>query len=224
MDKRKNYYLIVDVETAGPFENMFVYDIGAAIIDKKGYVYEQVSYVIKEIYQDSPEIMAQAFYWNKMGYYQEALKNGEAELVTYVTAWNALRGMIKRWNVKNVVAHNARFDISMLDKTLYYVTQKYRYFFPKNINYLCTMQMANATVAKQKSYISWAKENGYMTKHKTPRPRVTAEILYRYMTGIEDYEENHTGLEDVLIEKEIFAWIMRQKKKTKKLDYYKKIE
>jgi hypothetical protein len=44
-------------------------------------------------------------------------------------------------------------------------------------------------------------------------PRFTAEILYRYITDNLEFTESHTGLEDTLIEKEIFAYCVRQKKK-----------
>ena len=56
--------------------------------------------------------------------------------------------------------------------------------------------------------------NGYLKKNGTPR--ATAEILYKYISGNNDFEESHTGLEDVLIEKEIFAKCMAQHKKMKK--------
>jgi hypothetical protein len=46
---------------------------------------------------------------------------------------------------------------------------------------------------------------------------LTAEILYRYITGDDNFTESHTGLEDVLIEKEIFkkcmAWHRPMQKK-----------
>jgi hypothetical protein len=48
------------------------------------------------------------------------------------------------------------------------------------------------------------------------RVRATAEILYRYITLNTDFIEDHTGLEDVLIEKEIFAKCMAQHKKMRK--------
>jgi len=48
------------------------------------------------------------------------------------------------------------------------------------------------------------------------RPRATAEILYKYISGDIDFAEDHTGLEDVLIEKEIFAKCVRQHKKMRK--------
>ena len=49
-------------------------------------------------------------------------------------------------------------------------------------------------------------ENGYVLKNGSPR--LTAEILYRYISGQNDFEEEHTGLADVMIEKEIFLACM----------------
>ena len=40
---------------------------------------------------------------------------------------------------------------------------------------------------------------------KRGQRRYTAEILYRYLTRNNDFIESHTGLEDVMIEKEIFV-------------------
>ena len=51
---------------------------------------------------------------------------------------------------------------------------------------------------------------------KSGRPQATAEILYRYISGDDDFIESHTGLEDVMIEKEIFVHCMRQHKPMRK--------
>jgi hypothetical protein len=45
---------------------------------------------------------------------------------------------------------------------------------------------------------------------------MTAEVLYRFITKDNDFVESHTGLEDVMIEKEILAYCYRQHKKMKK--------
>jgi len=45
----------------------------------------------------------------------------------------------------------------------------------------------------------------------------TAEIIYRYITGNNTFEERHTGLSDVMIEKDIFAKCLAQHKKMRKL-------
>jgi hypothetical protein len=55
-----------------------------------------------------------------------------------------------------------------------------------------------------------------MTKHKTPRPQVKAEVLYKYITGDNDFIESHTALEDVLIEKEILAYCFNKHQKMRK--------
>ena len=78
------------------------------------------------------------------------------------------------------------------------------------------MKMAVEVVATMPTYKRFCEENGYMTKHKTPRPQVKAEIIFRYITGNYDFEESHTGLEDVLIEKEILAYCFRKHKKMNK--------
>lgn len=54
IDKRKNYILVLDVETAGDVEkNPLCYDIGFVVADKQGNIYEQFSYAIEEIFDDS---------------------------------------------------------------------------------------------------------------------------------------------------------------------------
>ena len=77
--------------------------------------------------------------------------------------------------------------------------------------------MANDTICKQVRYKEWCYLNGYLTKNG--RVRKTAEILYRYITGNNDFTESHTGLEDVMIEKEIFAHCIRQHKPMRKLAF-----
>ena len=81
--------------------------------------------------------------------------------------------------------------------------------------------MSRDTICKQKSYIDYCKRNGYMTKHKKPQARATAEIIYRYIKGDDNFNESHTGLEDVLIEKDILVHCFRQHKKMRKSLYNK---
>jgi hypothetical protein len=43
--------------------------------------------------------------------------------------------------------------------------------------------------------------------------RFTAEILFRFISKDNTFVESHTGLEDVMIEKEILAYCFKQHKK-----------
>ena len=71
----------------------------------------------------------------------------------------------------------------------------------------------------RKTYKDFCLKNGYMTKHKKPQCRFTAEILYRYLTLDTQFAESHTGLEDVLIETEILRNCFKAHKKMTKTLY-----
>ena len=223
IDKRKNYYLTIDTETANTLENPLVYDIGGAIHDKQGNIYETFSFVIDEVYNGMPELMNSAYYADKLPEYESDLSVGNRDLVSYNEARQYIQFLAKTYNITAIIAHNMRFDYKAVTGTQRYLTNsKYRYFLPYGVPLWCTMTMANDVLVTQKSYKSWAKENGYMTKHKNPRPRATAEILYRYISGNNEFIEEHKGLDDVLIEIEIFTQVIRQKKKMRRSPYRKR--
>jgi DNA polymerase III epsilon subunit-like protein len=215
IDKRKNYYLTIDTETANGLDDALVYDIGGAIHDKKGRVYETFSFVIYDVFVGMKDLMQTAYYADKIPMYEDDLRAGTRKMVTYLTAKKHIKRLCEKYNVRAIIAHNARFDYRATNTTQRYLTcSKYRYFLPYGLPIYDTLKMARDTIGKQKTYIQWCKNNGYMVNNN--RPRLTAEILYRYISGNNSFVEEHTGLEDVLIEKEIFAKCMRQHKKMEK--------
>ena len=215
IDRRKNYYIVFDTETANGLDDPIVYDLGFAVIDKKGNVYAKYSFIIGEVFFGMKELMKSAYYAEKIPQYLAQIKNGERKVVSLFTAKKIFAEVCKQYNVKAVIAHNARFDYRATSKTQRYLTKsKYRFFLPYGIEIWDTMKMANDTICKQVHYKEWCYNNGYLTKNG--RVRKTAEILYRYITGNNDFIESHTGLEDVLIEKEIFVHCLRQHKPMRK--------
>lgn len=215
IDKRKNYYLTVDTETANGLDDPIVYDIGGCVHDKKGNVMETFSFIIYEVFYGMKDLMQSAYYADKIPKYQEQIDKGERKVVTYRTAKRYINELCKKYNVKAIIAHNARFDYRSTTKTQRYLTKsKYRFFLPYGIEIWDTMKMANDTICKQWSYKEWAYTHGYITKNG--RVRKTAEILYRYISGDNKFKESHTGLEDVMIEKEIFAHCIAQHKPMRK--------
>lgn len=212
IDRRRNYYLTIDTETANGLDDPIVYDIGGAIHDKQGKVYETFSFVIYETFVGMQDLMQSAYYADKIPWYEDDLQAGSRTMVRYNTARKHIADLCERYNVRAIIAHNARFDYRAVNTTQRYLTNsRYRYFLPYGVEVWDTLAMVRDTVARQKSYIAWCKEHGYM--RNANNPRMTAEILYKYLVGNPDFVESHTGLEDVLIEKEIFAWCMRQHKK-----------
>lgn len=215
MDKRKNYYLTIDTETANGFDDPIVYDIGGCIHDKKGNVYETFSFIIYETFYGMKDLMRTAYYAAKIPMYQRQINAGERKVVRYLTAKKHIAELCDKYNVTAIIAHNARFDYRSTTRTQRYLTKsKYRFFLPYSIPVWDTLKMAQDTICKQKMYKEFCKREGYVTNNG--RVRATAEILHRYLSGNYEFNESHTGLEDVLIEKEIFVQCMRQHKKMRK--------
>ena len=224
MDKRKRYILVLDTETANTItledgqldmSNVLVYDCGWAVIDKQGNIYETASYVNSDIFMEEKELMRSAYYANKIPQYLQDLENGSRIMANTATIQSALLNTIKRWNITAVSAHNAYFDYNALNNTQRYVTKsKERYFLPYGIEIWDTMKMANSVICKMPTYINYCNANNYLTSQG--KPRKTAEILYRFISHNNEFIESHTGLEDVLIEKEILAYCFRQHKTMEK--------
>ena len=194
------------------------YDLGLQIIDKEGYVYDEYSIVNKDVFFGMPQAMSEAYFADKRPQYVADILAGKRKMMDTWQIYKLIRNLCKEYDIKACIAHNARFDIKVVNATLRYQTKsKRRWFFPYEIPIWDTMKMANDTICKQKRYIDFCKSNGYMTNHATPQVRKTAEILWRYLTDDVTFEEEHTGLADVAIEAQIFAECVRQHKKMERL-------
>lgn len=225
IDKRRTYIVVMDTETCpldreykgvSPY-NMFVYDIGWAVVDKHGNVYETKSYVNRDIFYGEKELMKFGYYANKLPQYYEDIASGKRVVASWYEIRKDLCDTLKKYNTNIVCAHNARFDDGATKNTQRWLTKsKYRNFLPYGTVIWDTMKMSLDVIANTPTYKQYCIDNGYMTKHNTPRPQVKAEIIYRYITGNDDFIESHTGLEDVLIEKEILAYCFRKHKKMRK--------
>ena len=215
MDKRISYYVVLDTETANSLDDPLMYDIGGAVVDKRGKVYETFSFVIYDVFCADRRLFDTAYYAAKRPMYEAQIADGSRKIVGIYTARRHLHDLCERWNVKAIIAHNARFDYRSTNGTLRYLTKsKARYFLPYGIPLWDTLKMAQDTICQQPTYVRWCDRNGYLQKNG--KPRATAEILYRYITQNNEFIEDHTGLEDVLIEKEIFSKCMAQHKTMRK--------
>lgn len=225
IDKRVNYKIVLDTETCPldrDFEgvvpqNMWVYDIGWVVTDKRGNIYEARSFVNADIFLNEKIAMTSAYYSEKIPKYWEKIKSGEAILTSFYNIRKQLMEDIETYGVKEIFAHNMRFDYGSLNNTQKWLTKsKYRYYFPYDIEICDTLKMARDVIIPMKTYQNFCFDNGFVTKHKTPRPQATAEVLYRFITKEVDFEESHTALEDALIESQIMAYCYKQHKKMRK--------
>lgn len=197
-------YLMVDTETANGLDCPIMYDFGYAVIDDNGSVYEQGSYIIADIFFDK-ELMSSAYYADKVPQYLEDINNGLRKLITLKDLRQRVKETMAKYEIADVIAHNARFDYCSTNTTQRYMTSsKWRYFFPYGISMVDTLKMARKVLGQDSNYKEFCMTNGYLTKRN--QCRYTAEIIYRYISNDNGFIEKHTGLEDVMIEKEIFNY------------------
>ncbi len=197
-------FIVVDTETTNSLDDPLCYDVGFVVVDILGNVYENYSFVVADIFLDE-ELMKSAYFADKIPQYWADIKSGKRELKTFRNIKKAFADCVYRNKVQIVLAHNARFDNRSLNLTQRYLTSsKYRYFFPFGIEIWDTLKMSREVLKNDENYSTFCWNNDYLTKRLCKR--YTAEIIYRFLTGNTDFEESHTGLEDVLIEKEIFVF------------------
>lgn len=207
-------FLVVDGETCNTpvvsgqleYRDGQVYDLGGRVIDEMGNIYDEFDIVIEDVFFGMDQQMQEAYYADKIPQYLVDMRMGKRKIVNIWGAYSLIREMCKKWNIKVVVAHNARFDIATLNSTLRYQTKsKRRYFLPYGTKVVDSMKVAKMVLDNDQNYHQFCEGNGYMTNHKTPRKRYTAEVLWRYFSGDNSFNEAHTGLADVEIESQIFV-------------------
>ena len=208
-------YIMLDTETTNSLDDPICYDVGFAVVDREGAIYETYSFVVAEVFLNE-ELMESAYFIEKVPQYWEDIKKGTRKLAKFNTIRKVLAETMKKYNTNIVIAHNARFDYRSTAKTQRYLTKsKYRYFLPYGTEVWDTLKMAREVLKNDVDYDNFCYNNNYVTKRGCKR--FTAEILYRFFTGDNDFVESHTGLEDVTIEKVIFAECMARGAESGKL-------
>ena len=212
IDRRKHYILVVDIETANTIEQPLAYDIGFAVADRKGNIYASYSYMVAEMFKEYSDLMETAYYANKLPQYWSDYGMGLRQMRTIYFIRRKMLEVMEAYGIHDVFAYNCYFDSHGLDNTLRYLTKsKTRWFFPYETEFHCIQHCACQTILKQKAYFRFALENNLVTANGNLS--TTAESAYRYIMRDTDFEESHTGLEDVRIETQILAKCFRQHKK-----------
>ena len=216
VDKRKKYIMVLDVETTnnnmekGAPNDGLVYDIGFVVADKKGNVYAKRSFAIKEIF-DWTELMSTAYYKNKLPKYYERLANGQMEKVTIWQARKRIKTAMEYFNITEVYAYNANFDYTTLNNTVRYLSgSACRWFFPYGTQICDIWHIACQVLGTQKTF-QWENarnENGNLITN--------AERMFAYLSQDFDFEEEHTGLADALVETQILARCLKSHKSINK--------
>lgn len=224
IDHRHHYVMVLDTETANTYNDeegrldtssALVYDCGWSVVDTKGRVYVERSFMNKDIFIKEKDLMKSAYYAKKIPQYWEDIKSGKRKLASTYEIRQTMVNDLEEWGITEVVAHNAYFDYSVLNVLQRWMTKsKYRYWFPHGIEIWDTMKMARDVIHKMPTFRKFCEENNLLLA--SGNLPTTAEVLYKFITKNPDFKESHTGLEDVQIEREIMFYCYKQHKKMRK--------
>lgn len=205
----KKYVMMIDTETAGTVQRPLPYDVGFAVADLKGNLYEPHSFVNADIYCGERELMKSAYYASKLPQYEEDLRNGTRELTTFFNIRKTFYELYEKYNCIGVAAYNTGFDRRSMNNGFAHSTNgKYRYFFKRNIPLLDVWSMACNSIFQTRTFRRVAYDNGWYSGKGNIR--TNAEVAYAYISGQHDFTECHTALEDVAIEAEIMAYCWKR--------------
>ena len=215
-DKRKKYLMVLDVETTNcniaernaPNDSL-VYDIGFVICDKKGNIYAKRSFAIKEIF-DWTDLMNSAYYKNKLPIYYERLATGKMEKVSIWEARKRIQSAMEYFGIDEVYAYNANFDYTTLNNTVRYLSgSNCRWFFKYGTKICDIWNIACQVLGTQKTF-QWENE-----RNEKGNLITNAERMFGYCEQL-DFEEEHTGLADAIVESQILARCLRTHKSINK--------
>lgn len=200
--------MMLDTETTNDIMCPFVYDVGYQVFTLADGVICEHSFVNADVFLEK-ELMASAFFADKIPIYWEEIKAGKRDLRKWLTIKRQIAKDCSTYGVKIICAHNASFDNRALNTTQRYLTtSKYRYFLPYGVEWWDTLNSARKILKHNESYGAFCYDHDLLTQRG--QRRYTAEAIYKWLTDNPDFEEKHTGLEDVEIERHILEFLLEQ--------------
>jgi DNA polymerase III epsilon subunit-like protein len=191
----RKIYALLDTETT--FETQTVYNLGYIITNSKGYPLHTRETLFTDVLKNEVP-----FYGIRKA---DSLPN-TTERITKEMAYGKMLADFEHYGVTTILAYNASFDIRVIAKDGIALDEKFEI--------LDLWSLASQTICNQ-AFIKWAVKNDKMTEKGNIK--TSAETVYQYISGITDFEEEHTALSDCYIELEIWRSIQRKKVKIAEL-------
>lgn len=205
---KKNVYAIIDTETANGLKNPLCYDVAVIVFDKKGIELFRKNWLVSNVWNNERMFKTAYYAWKRPLY-----DNIEKEIVNTYTFISEMNEIIDNYQVNFLLAYNLKFDLNSINKTVERFTYNSK-FNTENVEYIDVWNVAIDIIMNNNSYKSFCRENGFISD--AGNYKTSAEICYRFLTNVIDFDESHTAMDDCEIEKEIFMTCVKRKKKIEK--------
>lgn len=200
--KMPTLFVVTDCETT--IKKGIMFDLAWRIIDRKGRLYGQGSFIIVEAFKvDVP------YYREKFGLYFQQIKDGLIDPVSILEAqqeYNLQIGALIAKNHKVIVcAYNAGFDFEKMPLTLRAITgNPSAAWLEHKVQLMDIWQFWGESVPK--NYRANPSASGKYVS-------TSAESAYRWEFMQPDFSEMHIAWHDCIIESEILLRALSRKKK-----------
>ena len=215
-------YIVIDTEgvdtqkrTDGqpnPASGLF-YDLGYLVISgADGSVLETRSFINSDVFFNTA-LMRSAYYADKRPQYLEGMGH-EWDVANTLTIYRTLKDDIKTYEVRDLWAYNARYDMMITNSTIRQTSNGFQsYFAPFKCRWRDIWDYAGSTICNTRKYVKWCLENGYTTANSNPS--TSADTVGKYLRGDQDYIERHTALQDARDEAFILSEARKRKQKAR---------
>ena len=226
LSKANGNMLLFDTETIGDItkgEKAFPYDVSFINIFKREITH-QIAYINKDIY-DNEYLMNNAFYKNKIPFYNEKLKtDSNYKKVNDIELLLNLNNFIKENKIKYFLAFNVKFDYNSINNLYDKVGVKNEF---KKLRLIDIWKIATDVLemfpSLYESYMIFCYRNNYITE-SGKNVKTSAETFNRWVNNDINFIENHTGLEDTFCEYNILLKLLWYYEKETGENYYYKLD
>lgn len=190
--------IVFDTETIG-VDKTFCYDLGYVVINVESKtIMTEKEFIIEQVWSNKP-LFETAYYADKKTLYVSKMRGRKAKLVNWGTAIGTMIKDIKQYEVKGAYAYNADFDSRVFDFNAdwYKTRNPLDYVEVFDIWGYTSEAIANGLA---KDYIIFANKNALISE--CGNIKNNADSWGKFFYGM-DWNEEHTALEDSLIESEI---------------------
>ena len=192
-------YMVHDTETTG-LDKPFCYDVGYAIYSDEHIELVRRHFVIEQTWHNLP-LFESAYYKEKRPLYVALMRSKKATMDKWGYVMRTMARDIRQYGVTDAYAYNSDFD----DKVFAFNCDWFKCNNPlENIPVHDIWGYASEFITCTQEYKNFCEEHKYFTDSENYK--ASAEVVYRYLTHDNDFNEAHMGAMDVDIEAQILQF------------------
>ena len=194
--------MIFDTETTS-LDKPFCYNIGYQIVStSNGEVLAARDFVVEQVWHNLP-LFSSAYYADKRPIYVNRMRSRAVIMDKFGYICRQMIRDIKQYEVAHAYAYNSPFD----EKVFNFNCDWYKCSNPFDTVQIHDIRGYAHQFIVDEKYIAYCEEHNLFTE--SGNYSSTAEAVYRYISGKDDFDEEHTALSDSVIETEILFYAMR---------------